>query len=99
MTELDPTQIIKDKDCIYFQGEKYQKVKEPPRMYLENEGKFVIVTYNHKIYYRTETPATFVWWVVNYNTDNQRRLEVVSDAETERLLEGIYFNDVKRGTV
>ena len=28
-TELDPRQIIKDGDCIYFRGEKYQKVESP----------------------------------------------------------------------
>lgn len=97
MTELDPAHIIKDKDCIYYRGEKYQKVKEPPRMYFENEGVFQIVSYNGKIYYRTETSVTPIWWVVSYNTDNERILEMVTDAETEELLEGIYFNDVRKG--
>ena len=27
-TELEPQQIIKDGDCIYFRGEKYQKVEQ-----------------------------------------------------------------------
>lgn len=29
MTEIDPTLILKDKDCIYYRGEKYQKVEKP----------------------------------------------------------------------
>ena len=33
MTEIDPSLILKDKDCIYFHGEKYQKVVEPKSFY------------------------------------------------------------------
>ena len=29
MTEIDPSVILKDGDCIYFRGEKYQKVEKP----------------------------------------------------------------------
>ena len=29
MTEIDPSVILKDGDCIYFRGVKYQKVEEP----------------------------------------------------------------------
>ena len=32
-TELEPQQIIKDGDYIYFRGEKYQKVKPPEKLY------------------------------------------------------------------
>lgn len=28
MTEIDPTHIVKDGDCIYFRGVKYQKVQD-----------------------------------------------------------------------
>ena len=33
MTEIDPSLILKDGDCIYFHGEKYQKVVEPKSFY------------------------------------------------------------------
>ena len=33
MLEIDPSLILKDKDCIYFHGEKYQKVKELESFY------------------------------------------------------------------
>ncbi len=33
MTEIDPSLILKDKDCIYFHGEKYQKVTEQKSFY------------------------------------------------------------------
>ncbi len=28
MTEIDPSLILKDKDCIYYHGVKYQKVEK-----------------------------------------------------------------------
>jgi hypothetical protein len=97
MTELDPTQIIKDKDCIYFKGEKYQKVKELPRLKLENEGKFYVLSYNRKIYYRVEYPSTTVWWV---RTDSVvPQMDIVEDPETIRLLGDMWFNDVKKGVI
>jgi hypothetical protein len=35
MTEIDPSVILKDGDCIYFRGVKYQRVEEPkpPTLY------------------------------------------------------------------
>ena len=29
MNEIDPSVILKDGDCIYFRGVKYQKIEEP----------------------------------------------------------------------
>ena len=29
MDEIDPSLILKDKDCIYYRGVKYQKVEKP----------------------------------------------------------------------
>jgi hypothetical protein len=31
--ELDPSRILKDKDCIWYKGEKYQKIQKPPTLY------------------------------------------------------------------
>jgi hypothetical protein len=33
MDEIDPSVILKDGDCIYFRGEKYQKIEEPKSFY------------------------------------------------------------------
>jgi hypothetical protein len=101
MTEIDPTHIIKDNDCIYYRGEKYQKVKEPPRMELERTGKVSIVFYDKKPYYRIEYGDEFhytVWWRRTKQEDTSQ-LSMITDKETERLLEGMYFNDVKKGVV
>ncbi len=95
MTELDPTQIVLDNDVIYFRGEKYQKVKELPRLKLENEGKFYVLSYNGKVYYRVDYPSATVWWVRKNPIVAQ--MDMVEDAETIRLLGDMWFNDVKRG--
>ena len=33
LKEIEPQQIIKDGNCIYFRGEKYQKVETPQSFY------------------------------------------------------------------
>ena len=30
--ELDPSRILKDNDFIWYKGEKYQKIQEPPTL-------------------------------------------------------------------
>ena len=32
-TEIDPSRILKDNDFIWYMGEKYQKIEEPPTLY------------------------------------------------------------------
>ena len=46
MTEIDPSVILKDGDCIYFRGEKYQKVEKPKpktlyKMFCEEHQQFI----------------------------------------------------------
>lgn len=96
MEELEPSQIIKCDEYIYYRGEKYQKVKEPPRMCLENQGEFDIVSYAGKIYYRLELSNAILWYKREDDADGIRLVHIL-DLETHRLLEGIWFNDVKRG--
>ncbi len=101
MNELDPTHIIKDKDCIYYRGEKYQKVKEPPRMYFENEGEFQIVSYNGQNYYRLEyDEENYSWFRAEYTIDGMMLCYVgdyTDGAELLQVLETLWINDVKRG--
>jgi hypothetical protein len=70
--------------------------KSQPRMYLENSGKFEIVSYIEQIYCRLETPNTVIWYMRKEELDGVF-LKQITDGETHRLLEGVWFNDVKKG--
>jgi hypothetical protein len=96
MTELDPAHIIKDKDYIYYRGTKYKKVKEPPKMEFSFGGKFEVVSYNGMVYYRLEFPDEFYWYKRKYS-DEGVLMVAITDGETYRLLEGLWFNEVKHG--
>jgi len=76
--------------------------KSQPRMEAERSGEVHIVFYNKKTYYRIEYTDEYgyvVWWRREKEEDfwdNASRLVMVTDKETERLLEGLWFNDVKK---
>jgi len=69
---------------------------QPPRMNLENSGKFEIVSYIGQIYCRLESPNTVIWYMRKGEL-NDVFLKQITDGETVRLLEGVWFNDVKKG--
>ena len=89
------------KEDIAILQEKLQKLEEiekQPRMNLQQEGDYVIVSYNKKLYYRFLTDnGNFSW----YRTQDVPKgyvtgvFEPVTDAETERLLEGLYYNHIE----
>jgi methionyl-tRNA formyltransferase len=70
--------------------------KSQPRMYFELGGKFEIVSYNGENYYRLEFPDEFYWYKKKYS-DEGLLMVAITDGETHRLLEGLWFNDVKHG--
>ena len=76
--------------------------KSQPRMEAERSGEVHIVFYNKKTYYRIEYTDEYgyvVWWRREKEEDfwdNASRLVMVTDKETERLLEGLWFNDVRK---
>jgi hypothetical protein len=73
---------------------------QPPRMNLEDTVKGEVVSYNDEVYYRLEYPTNVVWYKRKYkcaSTSNERMLVQIIDGETRRLLEGVWFNDVKKG--
>ena len=76
--------------------------KSQPRMEAERSGEFHIVFYNKKTYYRlkiieyTDEFGYVVWWR-RENQNDTSRLVMVTDKETERLLEGLWFNEIKKG--
>jgi len=75
--------------------------KSQPRMNFLFDGKFEVVSYNDEVYYRLEFPADEVYWYRrkgNIAVDaSSVKLVCVTDLETHCLLEGLWFNEVKRG--
>jgi hypothetical protein len=68
------------------------------KMTFQQEGDYVVVSYNNTTYYRFmgEDSTCFSWYIkkgvnANYPTPT---LVMIIDGETERLLEGLYYNDV-----
>jgi methionyl-tRNA formyltransferase len=76
--------------------------KSQPRMYFELGGKFEIVSYNGENYYRLEYPTVVIWYKKK-KPDAYRliadgmMLVRITDGETHRLLEGLWFNEVRKG--
>ena len=69
-----------------------------PQMNLQQEGDYVSVSYNDTTYYRLMGETTYTWYIKV--TQPVPNLVMVDDAETERLLDGLYYNHivVKRET-
>ena len=70
--------------------------KSQPRMYFELGGKFEIFSYNGENYYRLEYPSAIIWYKKKKPNDGMMLVRI-TDGETYRLLEGVWFNDVKKG--
>jgi hypothetical protein len=72
-------------------------------MKLELAGKFEVVFYNGENYYRLEVPGDVYcpgevyWYMKKYEVLEGTKLVFVQDDETHRLLEGLWFNQVKKG--
>jgi hypothetical protein len=71
--------------------------KSQPRMGFDFGGKFEIVSYNDKKYYRLEYPIAVGWYMRKEDDNGAILLKQITDGETHRLLEGVWFNDVKKG--
>lgn len=72
--------------------------KSQPRMNFELGGKFEIVSYNGEFYFRMDYSYDTLW----YKSKNTKNLDVnnltlITDGETHRLLEGLWFNEIRRG--
>jgi hypothetical protein len=72
--------------------------KSQPRMNLVKVGKFESVSYNDEFYVRMDYSHNILWYK-SKNTKNLdgNNLTLITDGETCRLLEGLWFNDVKHG--
>ena len=74
----------------------FDKIKDAypqPTMNLQQEGDYAVVSYNDTTYYRFMNETTFAWYMkIEYSTPT---LVMVTDAETERLLDGLYYNHIE----
>ena len=88
-----------DKHIEYNEETKsvFDKIKyayPQPKMTFAQSGEFTVVSYNDTTYYRLmgEDATCFCWYMkIEYSTPT---LVMVTDAETERLLEGLYYNHI-----
>jgi hypothetical protein len=71
--------------------------KSQPRMNFELGGKFEIVSYNGENYYRYEFNDESHSWYKRKHTGDGMMLVRITDGETHRLLEGLWFNEVRKG--
>ena len=74
--------------------------KSQPRMNLEDTVEGEVVSYNDKVYYRLEYPTAVIWYKRKGNiavNASGVKLVCITDLETHRLLEGLWFNEVKGG--
>ena len=78
-----------------------EEIEKQPRMNLQQEGEYAVVSYHDKVYYRLENKTTFSWYIKKDVSDNYHihyrspNFVMVEDAETERLLEGLYYNHIQ----
>jgi len=71
--------------------------KSQPRMTFDYGGKFEIVSYNYEEYLRLEFNDESHGWYKRKHTVDGVVMVAITDGETHRLLEGVWFNDVKKG--
>ena len=88
-------EIKKLKEDIAVLQEKLNKLEEiekQPKMTLENEGEFSIVSYDGYVYYRLEYPTDVIW----YRKSMVGRLEPIKDIKPKNELESQWLmTDVK----
>ena len=93
-------QLKEDIALLQMKLQKLEEIEKQPRMNLQQEGEYAVVSYHDKTYYRLENKTTFSWYIkkdvseyhIHYRSPN---LVMVNDAETERLLEGLYYNHIQ----
>jgi hypothetical protein len=74
--------------------EEIERHNAKPKMHLENEGEFSIVSYADEIYYRLEYPTAIIWYKRKDGFSNDMMLVLILDLETHRLLEDMWNNQV-----
>ena len=67
------------------------------KMSLQQEGDYVVVSYNNTTYYRLMGETTYTWYIKKGVSliHPVPTLLMVDDAETEKLLDGLYYNYIE----
>jgi|688.fasta_scaffold126240_1 hypothetical protein len=71
--------------------------KSQPKMEFDFGGKFEFVSYNDEEYLRLQFNDESHNWFKKKHTVDGMMLAVIMDGETRRLLEGVWFNEVRKG--
>ncbi len=88
MTEIEKVkQEIKVLEKKLSLLEEIEKHNTKPKMTLENEGEFDIVSYDGYVYYRLKYPTDVIW----YSKSMTGRLEPIKDTKTKNELETLYL--------
>ena len=97
MTAETIQQLKEDIAILQEKLQKLEEIEKQPRMNLQQEGEYAVVLYHDEVYYRLGNKTTFSWWRKEKNRDMARPwiLIMIGDAETERLLEGLYYNHIQ----
>jgi len=100
MTEIEKTEaeikVLQKKLDLLKEIETH---KSQPRMTFENAGEYEVVSYNGENYYRLEYPTADIWYKRTDDDNGVTFLKQITDGETHRLLEGLWFNQVKGGMI
>ena len=90
-----------DKNLYYCEEtwgicDKIRNAYPQPKMTFQQEGDYVVVFYNDTTYYRLMGETTYTWYIKKGVSAIHPvpTLVMVNDAETEQLLDELYYNDV-----
>jgi hypothetical protein len=87
---------VEKNDDTYSVLMKIKDAYPRPKMNFLFDGKFEVVSYNKQSYYRFEFPDEVYWYRrISDETCLDLKLVRITDGETHRLLEGLWFNEVK----
>jgi len=98
MTDIEKTEAeIKVLQAKLELLKEIETHKSQPKMEFSFGGKFEVVSYNNENYYRLEFDDESHSWYKRKEKLDGNLLKQITDGETHRLLEGLWFNDVKKG--
>ena len=87
---------VEKNDDTYSVLMKIKNAYPQPKMHLETEGEFGIVTYDGDVYYRLDYPTAVIWYKRKcvFPADEYMMLVQITDLETHRLLEDKWNSEV-----
>ena len=91
-----------DKNLYYCEEtwsicDKIRNAYPQPKMTFHQEGEYAVVSYNDTTYYRLMGEIPFPWYITKGVSANYPvpTLVMITDAETVRLLDGLYYNHIE----